>query len=88
LIDNFVAYYHTKRSHRGLEYKTPEQVDRRKDSEPIESLNTRQRGIASTEGLLPGVAGSRIVRHPFVGVPGISGIGNLGIFVVSTAAHS
>jgi len=38
LIDNFVAYYHTKRSHRGLEYRTPEQVDRKKDEEPIDFL--------------------------------------------------
>jgi len=38
VIDNFVAYYHKKRSHRGLEYKTPEQVDRKEDAETIESL--------------------------------------------------
>jgi len=38
LIDQFVAYYHTKRSHRGLEYKTPVQVGRKKKGEQIESL--------------------------------------------------
>ena len=38
MIDNFVMYYHTKHSHRGLEYRTPEQVDQKEDGEQIESL--------------------------------------------------
>jgi hypothetical protein len=38
LIGNFVVYYHTKRSHRGPEYRTPDQVDRKEDGDPIESL--------------------------------------------------
>jgi len=38
LIGRFVEYYHTKRSHRGLEYRTPEQVETGEETEPIETL--------------------------------------------------
>jgi putative transposase len=38
LIDQFVSYYHTKRSHRGLEYRTPDQIGTNEEGEPVESL--------------------------------------------------
>ncbi len=38
LISNFVDYYHAKRSHRGLGYKTPDQVDAGTETEEVLSL--------------------------------------------------
>ena len=38
LITRFVDYYHAKRSHRGLRYRTPRQIDTREEAEPIEML--------------------------------------------------
>ncbi len=38
LIGRFMDYYHTKRSHRGLEYLTPRQVDTGEKAAPIETL--------------------------------------------------
>jgi putative transposase len=42
LIDQFVAYYHIHRPHRGLEYRTPKQVETGKEADPVESLNSRE----------------------------------------------
>ncbi len=39
LISEFVDYYHTKRSHRGLEYQTPGQVDGGEKADTVHSLN-------------------------------------------------
>lgn len=32
-------YYHTKRSHRGLDYRTPKQVETGEEAEPVETLS-------------------------------------------------
>ena len=40
MLTQFVDYYHTKRSHRGLDYRTPEQVETGDESEPLETLST------------------------------------------------
>ena len=39
LIAQFVDYYHTKRSHRGLEYRTPKQVETGEKAAPVETLS-------------------------------------------------
>ena len=39
LISNFMGYYHTKRSHRGLEYRTPSQVDTGVETEEVPLLS-------------------------------------------------
>ncbi len=39
LINNYLEYYHTKRSHQGLKYRTPWQVDKNEKVEPIQSIN-------------------------------------------------
>ena len=38
LIGRFMEYYHTKRSHRGLEYLTPRQAETGKKTVPVQSL--------------------------------------------------
>ena len=38
LIGQYVEYYHTKRSHRDLDYKTPKQVETNEQAESIETL--------------------------------------------------
>ncbi len=39
LIREYVGYYHTKRTHLGLDYKTPEQAQTGEEAEAIISLN-------------------------------------------------
>ena len=39
LITQFVDYYHTKRSHRGLDYRTPHQAEIGDEAEPLETLS-------------------------------------------------
>lgn len=39
LIRTFVDYYHAMRSHRGLEYKTPGQIDAGTETEEVSSLS-------------------------------------------------
>ena len=39
LIGQYLEYYHAKRSHQGLKYRTPRQVDNNETVEPIQSLS-------------------------------------------------
>jgi transposase InsO family protein len=39
LLIGFIDYYHTKRSHRGLDYRTPQQVKTGDEAEPVETLS-------------------------------------------------
>ena len=39
LVEQFVDYYHTKRTHRGLDYKTPRQADRSEEPETVKMLH-------------------------------------------------
>jgi len=39
LIGRFMDYYHTKRSHRGLDYRTPEQIETGEEPEPTQLLS-------------------------------------------------
>ena len=38
LISQFLEYYHAKRTHQGLDYQTPRQVDKNEQVETIQSL--------------------------------------------------
>ena len=39
MFTQFVHYYHTKRSHRGLDYRTPTQVETGDEAAPLETLS-------------------------------------------------
>ncbi len=39
LVNGFIGNYRTKRSHRGLDHRTPKQVETDEEAEPIETLS-------------------------------------------------